>query len=178
MKRLIDLLKEIITEDVISNIINEYIKWSKYDILNSWGNCAFYTQDFLDFCKATGKSCSVIYLPLANPTSNDPEDHIVPVFNNQIIDFAKVPGSGVSKHDRTGSPPKLNPGSEDGNWPLISGVKDSLFSKSGVYGKLDYLSNAKYADWEYEEFPNLQKSYPVKLSSLPSFATPQFPKKK
>ena len=55
MIKLTDLLKEIITEDVISNIINEYIKWSKYDILNSWGNCAFYTQDFLYFCKATGK---------------------------------------------------------------------------------------------------------------------------
>ena len=158
------------------SIIQDYIKWSKYDILNSWGSCAFYTQDFLDFCKATGKQCSVIYMPLANPKGDDPEDHIVPVFNNQIIDFAKVPGAGVSKYDRTGNPPTLNPGSGTDSWPLINMVSDNLFTDSGVYGKLGYLSNSKYADWEYNEFPELKKSYPIKLSNLPSFATQQKPK--
>ena len=48
MIKLVDLL----TEASIKNIIQEYIEWSKYDILNSWGSCSFYTQDFLDFCKA------------------------------------------------------------------------------------------------------------------------------
>lgn len=178
MIRLINLLNEIITENAISDIINEYIKWSKYDILNHWGSCAFYTQDFLDFCKATGKRCSVIYMPLANPSGDDPEDHIVPVFNNQIVDFAKVPGSGVSKNDRKGNPPTLNPGTGTNNWPLISTVNSNLFSTSGVYGKLGYLSNSKYAGWEYNYFPQLKKSYPIKLSNLPSFATQQKPKLK
>ena len=44
MIKLVDLL----TEASIKNIIQEYIEWSKYDILNSWGSCSFYTQDFLD----------------------------------------------------------------------------------------------------------------------------------
>jgi len=174
MIRLTDLLNE----SLLDSILQEYIKWSKYDILQSWGSCAFYTRDFLDFCNSTGKRCGVIYMPLANPSNDDPEDHIVPVFNNQIIDFAKVPGSGVSKHDRKGNPPTWNPGTNDTNWPLISKINDSLFTDIGIYGKLGYLSNSKYADWEYNEFPQLKKSYPIKLSNLPSFAKQQKPKLK
>jgi len=161
------LLKDLLTESTVDTLIQEYIKWSKLDILNSWGSCAFYTQDFLDFCKATGKSCKVIYLPLANPTSDDPEDHIIPMYNNTLIDFAYVPNKGVSKHDRTGNPP----GKITSSWPLINSASPKLFEKQGVYGKLGYLKNAKYADWEYEEFPELKKNtYPIMLNKVPDFS--------
>ncbi len=161
MIRLIDLLRE----SLLDSILQEYIKWSKYDILNSWGSCAFYTQDFLEFCKATGKSCKVVYLPLANPPGNDPEDHIIPMYNNTLIDFAYVPGKGVSKHDRTDNPK----GKITSNWPLVSENSSELFEKQGVYGKLGYLSGAKYA--EYDEFPDLKKNvYPIILNKVPSFS--------
>jgi hypothetical protein len=163
MIRLIDLLKE----SLLDSILQEYIKWSKYDILNSWGSCAFYTQDFLEFCKATGKSCKVVYLPLANPPGNDPEDHIIPMYNNTLIDFAYVPGKGVSKHDRTGNPE----GKITSNWPLVSKASPKLFEKQGVYGKLGYLSDVKYAEWEYDEFPDLKKNvYPIILNKVPGFS--------
>lgn len=163
MIRLIDLLRE----SLLDSILQEYIKWSKYDILNSWGSCAFYTQDFLEFCKATGKSCKVVYLPLANPPGNDPEDHIIPMYNNTLIDFAYVPGKGVSKHDRTDNPK----GKITSNWPLVSENSSELFEKQGVYGKLGYLSGAKYAGWEYGAFPDLKKNvYPIILNKVPSFS--------
>ena len=161
------LLKELITESTVSNVIEKYIKWSKHDILNSWGSCAFYTQDFLDFCKATGKSCKVVYLPLANPPSDNPEDHIIPMFNNTLIDFAYVPSKGVSKNDRTGNPyGKVTP-----SWPLVSEYSPKLFEKQGVYGKLGYFKDAKYAGWEYDEFSELKKNvYPIILNKVPSFS--------
>ena len=163
------LLKELITESTVSNVIEKYIKWSKHDILNSWGSCAFYTQDFLKFCKATGQSCKVVYLPLANPTSDDPEDHIIPMYNNTLIDFAYVIGKGVSKHDRTGNPP----GEITSSWPLVNKASPKLFEKQGMYGKLGYLKDAKYADWysEYDEFSELKKNvYPVILNKVPIFS--------
>ena len=168
-----DLLKEsLINEGAITDAIKKYIQTSKYDILHSWGNCAFYTQDFLD----TGIATGVIYMPLANPKGEDPEDHIVPVVNNVIIDFAKVPGKGVSKHYRTGTPPEFNPGGGEDSWPYVTNIDPKLFTKNGAYGKAGYLSNSKYADWEYTEFPSLKKNiYPISLSALPNFATIETP---
>ena len=166
--------KNLLTEDV-SNLINEYIQKSKYDILKCWGNCAFYTQDFIN--NMGGK---VVYMPLANPPGNDPEDHIVPMINNIIIDFAYVPGKGVSKHDRTGNPPKFNPGSGDNNWPKVVTYSDSLFEKNGLYGKLGYLKGQKYVDW-YQEYPELgdeflkNNKYPIILKGIPSYATVEPP---
>lgn len=163
-------LKDLLKESKVDSTIQDYIKWSKYDILKSWGSCAFYTQDFLDFCKATGKSCKVVYLPQANPPGNDPEDHIIPMFNNTLIDFAYVPGKGVSKNDRTGNP---IPGKVTPSWPLVSEYSPLLFEKQGVYGKLGYFKDAKYADWysEYDEFSELKKNvYPVILNKVPSFS--------
>jgi len=165
--------KNILTEG-IENSIKKYIQRSKYDILNSWGNCAFYTQDFNSIMG--GK---IIYMTLANPTSDDPEDHIVPVLGNTIVDFAYVPGKGVSKHDRNGIPPKFNPGSGENNWPRLTTVSKQIFEKGGTYGKLGYLRNSKYAGWEYESYPNLEKGqYPIILNSLPSYATVEPPKEK
>jgi hypothetical protein len=162
------LLKDLLTESTVDTLIQEYIKWSKHDILNSWGSCAFYTQDFLDFCKATGKSCKVVYLPHVKTSGTDVEDHIIPMYNNTLIDFAYVPNKGVSKHDRTGTPP----GKITSSWPLINSASPKLFEKQGVYGKLGYLKNAKYADWEYEEFPELKKNtYPIMLNKVPDFSS-------
>lgn len=162
--------KNLLTEDV-SNLINEYIQKSKYDILKCWGNCAFYTQDFIN--NMGGKA---VYMPLANPPGNDPEDHIVPMINNIIIDFAYVPGKGVSKHDRTGNPPELNPGDGDSNWPRITKVTEQIFEKKGVYGKLGYLKNSNYAEWEYKEYPQLgEDTYPIILKGIPSYATVEKP---
>ena len=160
-------LKDLLNESLMTDVIEKYIEASKYDILNGWGSCAFYTQDFLDTKIATG----VIYMPFANPVGSDYEDHIVPIVHNYIIDFAKVPGKGVSKQDRSGHPPQLNPGNEESSWPYITEIKPDLFKESGVYGKLGYLSNANYADWEYDAFPRLKDNvYPVRLSSLPDFS--------
>ena len=160
-------LKDLLKESKVDSTIQDYIKWSKYDILNSWGSCAFYTQDFLDFCKATGKSCKVVYLPLANPPENDPEDHIIPMFNNTLIDFAYVPSKGVSKNDRTGN----TYGNVTPSWPLVSEYSPKLFEKQGVYGKLGYFKDAKYAGWEYDEFSELKKNvYPIILNKVPSFS--------
>lgn len=163
MIKLVDLL----TESSINNIIQEYIKWSKYDILNSWGSCSFYTQDFLDFCKATGKSCKVVYLPHAKPLGADPEDHIIPMYDNTLIDFAYVTGKGVSKKDRTGNPI----GKVTSSWPVISKASPNLFEKNGLYGKLGYLKDAEYDDWHYEEYPELNKgTYPIMMNKVPSYS--------
>ena len=182
MIRLKDLLKEVLTESDDISIINEYIKWSKYDIVGSWGSCAGYTQDFLNFCKDTGKSCKALYLPFAKPDGNvdadwdGTEDHIVPLLNGKtIIDFAYVPGKGVSKHDRTGNPPKLSPGT----WPTIVTKSDALFEKNGLYGKLGYVKGSKYAPWVIKDIPELNKGiYPIVMNTLPSWAEPEFPKAK
>ena len=125
--------KLMLTEGVV-DFIKEYIQKTEYDILNSWGNCAFYTKDFID--NMGGK---IIYMPLANPNQEDPEDHIVPVVGSVIVDFSYVPGKGVSKHDRTGNPPKFNPGSGDDNWPRLTKVSGQIFEKNGTYGKLGYI---------------------------------------
>lgn len=178
----------LLTEGYIDTI-KEYIQKTEYDILNSWGNCAFYTKDFIE--KMGG---NIIYMPLANPKGEDPEDHIVPVVNNVIIDFAYVPEKGVSKHDRTtGNPPKFNPGVGDGKWPRLTKVTDQIFEENGVYGKLGYLKNSKYAteecnlksglpkgcDWVYGEYPQLKDGkYPIYLKNLPSYVTIEPPIKK
>ena len=166
-----------------ASIIDEYISWSKYDILNSWGSCAFYTRDFMEFCSATGKSCSAVYMPLAlshHPPS-DPEDHIAPMISGTIIDFAKVPGRGVSKHDRSGRPPDLNPGHSDDSWPRISPYSPSLFIEGGLYGNMGYLKGTEYSNdgWHLTEFTSLKSGkYPVILNTLPSWMQFQEPQVK
>lgn len=158
----------------IDDFIRKYIQKTEYNILGSWGNCAFYTKDFIE--NMGGK---IIYMPLANPNQEDPEDHIVPVVNNVIVDFAYVPGKGVSKHDRGGKVPKFNPGFGNYNWPRLTKVSDQIFEKDGTYGKLGYLKGSKYADWEYDEYPELKEGrYPIYLNGLPPYATIEEPNKK
>ena len=159
--------REILNENAM-DVAREYIEKSKYDILGEWGSCAFYTDDF----SKTMLGVTVVYMPLANPSIEDPEDHIVPMINGIIIDFAKVPGKGVSKHDRLGSPPRFNPGYEESNWPRLTVLNDSAFERGGVYGKLGYIRNEKYADWEYQEFGDQLNSgkYPVILDHIPEFS--------
>lgn len=174
-KLLIEAEEKFLITENIGGVIKSYIQKTEYDILNSWGNCTFYTKDFIK--KMGGK---IVYMPLANPPSEDPEDHIVPVVGNTIIDFAYVPEKGVSKHDRANvSVPEFNPGSGENNWPRLTEISDQIFEEGGVYGKLGYLKDSKYADWEYSDHPELKKGkYPIYLKSLPSYAKIEKPNTK
>lgn len=176
------MLNESLLGEGVRSAINKYIKWTKsknkIDIKKSWGNCAFYTKDFFNFCKATGRPCKIIYMPLANPTTEDAEDHIVPVFNNHIIDFAKVPHKGVAKHDRESTKiPTFNPGISEDSWPRVSENKPELFTINGLYGKLGYLSNSNYAEW-IKEIYDLSEEYPIIMDKMPYWVTVFPPSKK
>jgi hypothetical protein len=137
----------------------------------------------MKFCEKTGKSCVAVYMPLAlsHHPPKDPEDHIAPLFDGKVIDFAKVPGKGVSKHDRSGRPPKLSPGGGEDSWPRISSYGTELFTEGGLYGKLGYLKGEEYSKdgWHLDEFPSMKKGYyPPKLKTLPGWMQFQEPQKK
>lgn len=159
--------REILSEGLM-DVVRSYVNKSQYDILSGWGSCAFYANDFVNVIGGS----KVAYMPFANPANESYEDHVAPVVGGVIIDFAKVPGKGVSKHDRSGSPPKFNPGYEESNWPRLTVLNNSAFERDGVYGKLGYIRNEKYADWEYQEFGDQLNSgkYPVILSDIPEFS--------
>jgi len=169
-----DLLKEILLKESELSFINNYIEKSKYDILNSWGSCAFYTKDWLDTIGG-----EIIYMPYGNikkytddGTANETyEDHIVPLYKGYLIDFAKVPNKGVAKADRPegSTPPKLNPGSSEDSWPRITKFSEALFEPGGLYGKLGYVANGKYDKWHTDPEPNglgLKEYYPIREKSF------------
>ncbi len=159
--------REILSEG-LKDVVRSYVDGSRYDILSGWGSCAFYANDFVNVIRGS----KVAYMPFANPANESYEDHIVPIVSGVIVDFAKVPGKGVSKEDRSGIPPVYNPGYEEINWPRLTVLNHSAFERDGVYGKLGYIRNERYDDWEYQEFGDQLNSgkYPVILDYIPNFS--------
>ena len=157
-------LKNLLLEAEFS-FINKYIEKTKFDILNKWGSCAFYTKDWLDTMGG-----EIIFMPYGNikyDADGKPEyyeDHIIPLYKGYLIDFAKVPNKGVGKSDRKGNPPDLNAGETEDSWPRVTKFSESLFEPGGLYGKLGYVKNGKYDKWHTDPKPEGLglKDYPIR----------------
>lgn len=129
----------------ISRIVNQYMKDTEYDIQNSLGNCSFFTRDMINWAKNNGIKAEYVYMPMSeeyrkenNISDNEWEDHIVPMINGVIIDFAYTP-QGVSKNVRTSNtiPPR------------VFKYSDNLFKSNGIYGKFGYTKpeiNTEYGN--------------------------------
>lgn len=129
----------------ISRIVNQYMKDTEYDIQNSLGNCSFFTKDVINWAKNNGIKADYVYMPMSeeyrkenNISDNEWEDHIVPMINGVIIDFAYTP-QGVSKNVRTSNtiPPR------------VFKYSDNLFKPNGIYGKFGYTKpeiNTEYGN--------------------------------
>ena len=134
--KLSNILEAILSEVNVQDVVDRYIRSTKYDIENSLGNCSFFTRDFLNWAKENNVKASYVYMPQAkeyreknNISDSDWEDHIAPMVNNTIIDFAYTP-KGVSKKVRTKNtvPPRLFSNTDD------------LFKPDGAYGKYGYYT--------------------------------------
>jgi hypothetical protein len=129
----------------ISRIVNQYMKDTEYDIQNSLGNCSFFTRDMINWAKNNGIKSDYVYMPMSeeyrkenNISDNEWEDHIVPMINGVIIDFAYTP-QGVSKNVRT----------KNTIPPRIFKYSDNLFKPNGIYGKFGYTKpeiNTEYGN--------------------------------
>lgn len=129
----------------ISRIVNQYMKDTEYDIQNSLGNCSFFTRDMINWAKNNGIKADYVYMPMSeeyrkenNISDSEWEDHIVPMINGVIIDFAYTP-QGVSKNVRT----------KNTIPPRVFNYSDNLFKPNGVYGKFGYTKpeiNTEYGN--------------------------------
>jgi len=129
----------------ISRIVNQYMKDTEYDIQNSLGNCSFFTRDMINWAKNNGIKADYVYMPMSeeyrkenNISDSEWEDHIVPMINGVIIDFAYTP-QGVSKNVRT----------KNTIPPRVFKYSDNLFKPNGIYGKFGYTKpeiNTEYGN--------------------------------
>ena len=129
----------------ISRIVNQYMKDTEYDIQNSLGNCSFFTRDMINWAKNNGIKADYVYMPMSeeyrkenNISDSEWEDHIVPMINGVIIDFAYTP-QGVSKNVRT----------KNTIPPRVFNYSDNLFKPNGIYGKFGYTKpeiNTEYGN--------------------------------
>jgi len=151
--KLSNILENILEENNVQDIVDKYIQDTKYDIKNSLGNCSFFTRDFLNWAKKNNIKADYVYMPQAkeyrekyNISDKDWEDHIAPMVNNTIIDFAYTP-KGVSKKVRTKNtiPPKL-----------FSNT-DSLFEPTGEYGRYGYYTREINKQYGKTVDPNTMK---------------------
>lgn len=93
-------------ESNVNSIIDSYLSDIKWDIQNSLGNCAFFAKDFYDWCQSNEINCKLIYCEQSAPDEIR-EDHIIPMVDNQLIDFVYT-DKGVSKKVRENSLEALN----------------------------------------------------------------------
>ena len=82
----------------IESIVKKYISESKYDLVNSLGNCAFFAKDFYEWCVTNSIHCDLLYLKLDEDfiKGDEIEDHIITKVNGYLIDFV-YSNNGVSK---------------------------------------------------------------------------------
>ena len=166
--KLTDILEAILSEVNVQDIVDKYIRSTKYDIENSLGNCSFFTRDFLNWAKENNVKASYVYMPQAkeyreknNISDRDWEDHIAPMVNNTIIDFAYTP-KGVSKKVRTKNtlPPRLFSNTDDLFKP--DGASLALVTQR-LNSNLE-VSNLILSPLSFSFFPNgFRKSRPAPL---------------
>lgn len=140
-----EFLNEEYNNGSVESIIEKYIEDTDYDIKNSLGNCSFFTKDMINWAKKNGIKADYVYMPMSeeyrkenNISDSEWEDHIVPMINGVIIDFAYTP-QGVSKNVRTSNtiPPR------------VFKYSDNLFKPNGIYGKFGYTKpeiNTEYGN--------------------------------
>ena len=129
----------------ISRIVNQYMKDTEYDIQNSLGNCSFFTRDMINWANKNSIKADYVYMPMSeeyrkenNISDSEWEDHIAPMINGVIIDFAYTP-QGVSKNVRT----------KNTIPPRVFKYSDNLFKPNGIYGKFGYTKpeiNTEYGN--------------------------------
>ena len=131
-------------EDKMSNmaspnmtLLEEFEKWSEYDVFNdqgALGNCSFYAWEFGRFCKEKGKNPKIIFMwndiNLKWKKEGDPssEDHVVTCVDGVIYDFIR----GLFSKDQKTLTREMRKN------PHCMNFNESLFEDSGYYGEKGY----------------------------------------
>lgn len=119
----------------IESIVKKYISESKYDLVNSLGNCAFFAKDFYEWCVKNNINCDLLYLKLDEDfiEGDEIEDHIITKVNGYLIDFV-YSENGVSKRWREQNKTEALKSQIN---PLIISVTDfdNFYPKFGYFTK-------------------------------------------